>query len=42
MTKVYGDLLALVDSAEEAVDFIASHPPRPAVKHKPLYELLES
>ena len=42
MTQVYGDLLALVDTAEEAVDFIVAHPPRAADPHRPLYELLDA
>lgn len=38
---LYGDLIGLVDTAEEASAFLQSHPPRLRATKTPLYELLE-
>lgn len=38
---LYGDLIGLVDTAEEACEFIQAHPPRLRDPKTPLYELLE-
>ncbi len=38
---LYGDLIGLVDTAEEAFSFLESHPPRLRAPKTPLYELLE-
>jgi len=38
---LYGDLIGLVETAEEAVSFLESHPPRLRDPKTPLYELLE-
>jgi predicted Rossmann-fold nucleotide-binding protein len=40
MSGVYGDLLHLTDDVDDALEFVASHPPRPRPKKIPLYDLV--
>lgn len=40
MDGVYGDLIHLTESAADAAAFVRAHPPRPAERKTPLYDLV--
>lgn len=40
MSKVYGDMITMLDEPDEILAFIESHPPRPRTEKKPLYDLV--
>lgn len=40
MSEVYGDMITMLDEPDEILAFIESHPPRPRIEKKPLYDLV--